>query len=159
VLPCRVLVRSPLSLKPATLRRYTVPLVRTSNLTQTPSLYFQSLTHSSQFAKRDILSIFLGLRTLCEKHPGVGWAGVCKSSASPLTLVAPMSYVNLSPNSFRILLFRRPPGGWGPHIILKTHGLPFSHRSKQHRNPDRCLRVSSLTAPGIPPSPRHFVTP
>jgi len=153
MLSYRVKNQSPLPIKPATLRRCSVPLVRTSSRTQTPSLYFQSLTHSSQFARRDILSIFLGLRTLCEKHPRVASALPIKSSALPLTLVVPMCSAKITPNSFRILLFRRPPGGWGPHIILKTRSLLFSHRSKQHRNPDRCLRVSSLTAPGMPPHP------
>src|SRR5277367_170454 len=39
---------------------------------QNASLCFQSLTHSSQFTMRPISSVLLTLRTLCEKHPGVG---------------------------------------------------------------------------------------
>jgi hypothetical protein len=36
------------------------------------SLYFQSLAHSSQFTNPRISSIIFVLRTLCQKHPGVG---------------------------------------------------------------------------------------
>src|SRR5271165_6992879 len=44
---------------------------------KTAILCFQCLTHSSQFTISPIPFIFLALRTLCQKHPGVGYPLSC----------------------------------------------------------------------------------
>jgi len=80
---------------------------------KTGLLYFQSFTHSSQFVKSNIPSIFLSLRTLCQKHPGVGSPLVHNFPAQLDLSLNPIESIrftnlpsNLPSNPFRILLFQ-----------------------------------------------------
>src|SRR5208283_1852813 len=70
-------------------------------------LYFQQLPHSSQFTKRDISSIFLTLRILWEKHPGVGVPSTFQNFATlrfaPLTPLKSKESAQIPSNPFRIL--------------------------------------------------------
>jgi hypothetical protein len=73
---------------------------------KTRPIYFQSLTHSSRFTNRAISSIFLALRTLCQKHPGVPLALLTKFSRVSLTLIESICLGPAHSNPFRILLFK-----------------------------------------------------
>src|SRR5271155_3633698 len=98
MLPCLVLRRLALAINPAWLRHRSVPLIISRNTMLTQSLYFQSRTHSSQFARHDISSVFLGLRT-CQKHPEVGRVTLTKLLNLLLTQVISKRYAKNSSDS------------------------------------------------------------
>ena len=74
------------------------------------TLCFQSLTHSSQFTIPPIPTTFYALRTLCQKHPGVGVRPYAFSTTS-LTPIESYSFAKCLPNSFRSTLFHNYPLG------------------------------------------------
>ena len=89
-----------------------------SSVTQrkTRSLYFQSLTHSSQFQDRDIPSIFLPLHTLCQKHPGVGVSSVFQTPFSVrFDMQLPRNHTVSEPHRATTL---------GSHCFASTGGWP-----------------------------------
>src|SRR5271154_4106760 len=130
-----------------------------SSVTQrkTRSLYFQSLTHSSQFQKRDIPSISLPLCTLCQKHPGVVLAPTTKFSdfgdyvhLNPLESALPQNQISHSANPiestpfFQIAQFRPNSAPVTPAVTTLTKSTP--------RNP---IRMNTSTKHHLSPHPRH----
>ena len=102
MLPCRVIVQ----FTPPTFRARHSALSRSCNTAKDTILSFQSLTHSSQFTNRSIPSIFFALRTLCQKHRGVGSTSPTEFFANRLTPTGSISFTDVPSNSFRILLFQ-----------------------------------------------------
>src|SRR5271168_2220094 len=117
-----MLERSPISATATqpSLRPIRPPSLATFN--KNAVLYFESFGHSSEFASSRIPNIFCALRTLCEKHPGVG--PVQSPQIAPLRrLLNPMEshcFAKYVRNHFRITLFRKTPGGGG----LRTLSSP-----------------------------------
>src|SRR5271168_5410889 len=72
-------------------------------------LYFQSLTHSSQFTNRHISRIFLALRALRQDTLGVGSLATPQNSAAPLTPIKSVFFDKAPCKPFRILLFQNTP--------------------------------------------------
>src|SRR5277367_6409680 len=88
---------------------------------------FQSITHSFQFATPSISRTFCALRTLCQKHPGVGAAQISKIADPALRALNPIESrcFAISPrNHFRITLFHRTPGGGG---LRTSPSSPIRH--------------------------------
>ena len=76
---------------------------------------FQSLTHSLQSQFLPILNRFCSLRTLCQKHPGVGVAPPAPIADFPfraLTRIESKRFTKNVRNHLRIKTFRDTPGGW-----------------------------------------------
>src|SRR5271168_748203 len=110
-----MLDRSPLS---AGVTRPSFRPIRPTSLAifdKNAALYFQSIAHSFQFVIPSISRIFCVLRTLCEKHPGVGIRQASQIAPLLRTLNPIESHCfTIDPrNHFRITLFHRPPGGGG----------------------------------------------
>ncbi len=140
--------RSHISLSPTaarpSLRPIQPPLLATFD--KNALLCFQSLARSSQFAISQIPNIFCALRTLCEKHPGVGVPKHFQTADFAFSQLNPMesySFARYRCNLFRILLFRKPPGGGGhalplqpPFAISRAVGLnlfsPLDHSWEAH---------------------------
>jgi len=85
---------------------------------------FQSLTHSSQFTCRDISNIFLALRTLCPREPGVGVASSAKNPGVPLSPTKSLPFINVPRNSHGICLFQNthPPTSLESYSFAKQGG-------------------------------------
>src|SRR5277367_2613213 len=84
-------------------------------------LCYQPLAHSSQFAISHISNIFCALRTLCEKHPGVGvpkHSEIADFAFSALNPMESYSFARHRCNRFRILLFR---GDSAFHTVFHSH--------------------------------------
>src|SRR5271170_5550270 len=95
---------------------------------QNAFLCFQSITHSFQFATPSISRTFCALRTLCQKHPGVGAAQISKIADPALRALNPIEShcFTMHPcNHFRITLFHRPPRGWGSAHFSSILHSPF----------------------------------
>jgi|SRR5271154_385373 len=105
MLPCRVFNQSIAPTASIFLPGHHLLRSGVRNQSQNPLLSFQSLTHSSQFTKHDIRSIFLALRTLCQKHLGTGSASPAKFSQIALTPTESISFLYVPSNLFRIYLF------------------------------------------------------
>jgi hypothetical protein len=109
---------------------------------QNATLCFQPLAHSLQFANRDIPTIFLSLRTLCQKHPGVGVDPLPNFSGAkrPRHTTPTESHCStFAPsNPFRIYLFPKTP----------------------HANPLQSISFTKHRGSGPPifPYPPHFLT-
>jgi len=118
--------------------------------TQKSALSFQSLTHSSQSAYRDISSIFLVLRTLCPKQPGVGVASPAKNSGVPLTPTKSLSFINVPRNSHGICLFQNTHSRTSlESYSWQNRGMRLASFSKAFPQP----RPDRPTSPHLPP--RH----
>jgi hypothetical protein len=110
MLPCRVLNQSTARTEATLLARHLAIPPRSCHNPKSPILFFQSLTHSSQFAKRAISSIFYTLRTLCQKRRGVPVdcaVNFSPTNESHLTPIESVSLTNLSSKPFGVLLFQK----------------------------------------------------
>jgi hypothetical protein len=117
---------------------------------------FQSLTHSFQFQCPLILFIFSTLRTLCEKHPGVGVHAHQIFSVFPtvaLTTIESKRSTKRPPISFKMITFHHTPGvqatasrshlacGDGLQDNVRFPPAAFSNREAQGRHSGRPQRA------------------
>jgi hypothetical protein len=143
MLPCLVILRSP-SLAAAITS--VIRASRRSRLTRArnASLSFQRFAHSSQFKFSTISRIFLTLRTLCQKHPGVGVPPLAPLHSSLTTsLITPMESHSLPfvpCNSFRMIFFRKSRGSGGA-LLPSATSPPAPLRKVGH---DSVIRNVSL---------------
>jgi hypothetical protein len=133
-----------------------------SSFTQrkTRSLYFQSLTHSSQLAKPAIPSIFLPLRTLCQKHPGVASAPPAKFfdfadylHPNPLESALPQNQISHSANPIESTPFSRI-------ARPRTNSAPVTPASTTltKHTPRNPIRMNTSTKHQAPPHPTPTLT-
>src|SRR5277367_5473585 len=121
------------SISPRTARPPLRP-TRPSSLATFPKnalLCFQSVAHSSQFTVARIPNNFYALRTLCQKHPGVGVATPFPIPDFPFPVVTSIESkrsTNNACNHLRIKTFHDTPGGWGPRTSAST---PIRHFTRQ----------------------------
>ncbi len=106
MLPCCVIVCRSFSVAPINQQSRATLFSLFSRGHKNASLSFQSLAHSFQFTYCDISSIFLALRTLCQKPPGVRVASTSKNPCAPLTPTKSMSFLSFTRNSNGIYLFQ-----------------------------------------------------
>src|SRR5277367_1489479 len=121
MLSCSVISRFAIPAAPSLLfhsRTSHIPLALTR---QNAILCFQSLAHSSQFTKRKNPTIFCGLRTLWQKHPGVVSAFLSRSVQVRLTPVKSKRYTKLVSNPLGMKPLHETPGVGVP--------LPLSRKS------------------------------
>ena len=122
MLPFVMLDRSPISARAV---RPSLRPIQPSSLAilgKNAALCFQSIAHSFQFAIPSISRTFCALRTLCEKHPGVGiWQAsqISDPTIRPLNPMESHCFTMNLHNHFRITLFHRIPGGG----VLHTSSL------------------------------------
>jgi hypothetical protein len=153
MLICLVILRSPslaaaiTSVIRASLRFH---LTRARNT----SLSFQRFAHSSQFKFSTISCIFLTLRTLCQKHPGVGVPPLAPLHSSLTTsLITPMESNSLPCvpcNSFRMIFFCKSPGAGSARLSSVEVG-DAGHDSVIRNVPLRQEFRTLLAAPSFHP--------
>ncbi len=111
MLPCPVIDCGSFSVAPINQPSRATLFSLSSRSHKIASLSFQSLAHASQFTYCDISSIFLALRTVCEKHPGVRLASAAKNPCAPLAPTKSISFLSFPRNSNGLYLFQNthPP--------------------------------------------------
>ena len=110
-------------------------------------LCFQSITHSLPFVIRHIPNIFCALRTLCEKHPGVGVATPFPIADFAFSVVTPMKSkrsTNNIRNHLRIKTFHDTPGGWGLRTCSSPRIRHFTRRKAKLSFPVRSFLGGAL---------------
>ena len=127
LLSCLVLCRFPISTEQATVRYHSILPVRNPDAPRSASLCFLNVTHVLPSTVCRIPNLFCHLRTFGKKHSGVVSISRTKRLTIPVTPIESKCFTKNHSNLFRILLFRKHPGGGGPHIFRIKKDLVVSH--------------------------------
>jgi len=119
---------------------------------QITDVCFQQVTHSSQNTKRSNSFGLFALRTLCQKHPGVGYPKLRVKfrhiPQSPITPTESCCSPNVPSKPFRILLFQNMyPLNPLPSICFANVGRRsrlHTRKIRQYNHAESCGRIGAV---------------